>query len=71
MIILLYLFLQCCIKELDEQVLFPVVLGIVEHSEHYVLQEPVCPALRHLKDQLGKVSGVGLKEIEEMLIGLK
>ena len=68
---LLDLFLQCCIEELDKQVLFSIILCIVEHSEHNVLQKPVCPALRHLKDQLGKVNGVRLKEVEEMLIGLE
>ena len=67
---LLDLFLQCCIEQLDEKVLFSVVLSVVEHSEHDILQETVCPALWHLEDQLGKVSGMGLKEVEEMLIGL-
>ena len=50
--------------------MFPVVLGIVKHGQHNILQESVCSALWHLKDELGKVDGVSLKEIEEMLIGL-
>lgn len=67
----LYFFLQCSIKELDEQVLFPVVLGIVEHSQDDIFHKPVGPVLRHLKYQFGKVGGVSLKKIEEVLVGLR
>ena len=67
---LLNFFLQSCVKQLDEQVLFPVVLGVVKHSQDDILHKPVCPALRHLKDQLGKVGGVGLKQVEKMLVCL-
>ena len=65
------LLLQCCIEQLDEQVLLSVVLGVVEHGQNDVLHEPVCLVLRHFKDQLGKVDRVSLKEIEEMLVGLE
>ena len=38
--------------------------GIVEHGEDDVLHEPVGLALRHLKDQLGKVVRIGLEQVE-------
>ena len=67
---LLNFFLKGGVKQLNEEVLFPVVLGIVEHSQDHILHKPVSPALRHLEDQLGKVGGVGLKQVEKMLVGL-
>lgn len=56
----LYLFLESSVKQFDEQILLPVVLGIVEHRQDDILHEPVSLVLGHLKDELGKVCGVGL-----------
>ena len=50
--------------------MLPVVLSIVEHSQYDVLHESVCLVLGHLEDELGKVDGVGLEEIEQVLIVL-
>ena len=66
----LNLLLESRDEELDKQVLLPVVLCIVEHSQNHILHEPVGPVLRHLKDELGKVVGVGLQKVEQMLISL-
>ena len=67
----LNLLLECRVKELDEQVLLPVVLCVVEHRQDHVLHEPVGPVLRHLKDQLRKVGWVSLQEVEKMLVRLQ
>ena len=67
----LYLFLEGRVKELDEEVLFPVVLGVVEHCQDHILHEPVGTVLRHLKDQLGKVVWMCLQQVEKMLVCLQ
>lgn len=67
----LNLLLECGVEEFDEEILFSVVLCVVEHRQDDVLHKPVGPVLRHLKDQLGEITWVGLKEVEQMLIGLQ
>ena len=52
--------LQGSLKEFDKQKLLPVVLGIVEDRQDDILHEAVRLALRHLKDQFGKVVRMGL-----------
>lgn len=66
----LNLLLESSVKELDQQVLLPIVLSVVEHGQNHVLHESIGTVLRHLKDQLSKVVWVGLQEVEQMLISL-
>ena len=46
----LNLLLESSVKELDEQVLFPVILSVVEHRQNHILHEPIGSVLGHLKD---------------------
>ncbi len=58
-------------KELNEEVLFSVVLSIVKNSQNNILHKPVRPILWHLENQLCKVVWIRLKKVEQMLICLK
>ena len=66
----LYLFTECSLKQLDEQVLLSVVLCIVEHGQDHVLHEPVGLVLRHLKQQLSQVDRMSLEQVEQVLVVL-
>lgn len=48
------------LEQFDQQILFTVVLGIVEHSENDVLHKTCRLALRHFKNQLGKITRISL-----------
>ena len=67
---LLYLFPECSLKQLDEQVLLSVVLCIVEHSQDHVLHESVGLVLRHLKQQLSQIDRMCLEQTEQVLVVL-
>ena len=44
---------------------------VVEDGQNDVLHEAVGPALRHLKNQPGKVVRIGLQQIEKVLVRLQ
>jgi len=67
---ILNLFLDCHLKELDQQELLSVILSIVEHCHYNIFHESIVPGLRNFKYQPGKVVWVGLEQIEQVLIAL-
>ena len=66
----LYLLPKRSLKQPHQKVLLTGVLSIVQYCEDHVLHELVRSAGGHLKDQLGKVAGVGLQQVEQVLVGL-
>ena len=47
-------------KQLDQQILLTVILSIVEYGENDVLHKTCCLALRHFKNQFGKITRISL-----------
>ena len=56
-------------EQLEQQVLLALVGAVVEEGEDDGLHELGGFALRHLEDELGQVGGVGLQQVEEVLVG--
>lgn len=64
-------FPESSLKQFDQQILFTMILSIVEHSQNDILHETCRLALWHFKNQLGKITRVSLQDVEQMLIALE
>ena len=59
---LLNFFLQRCLEELQEQILLPLIRGVVIHGEDDRLDEVVCLSGLDFENQLAEVRRVCLKK---------
>ena len=66
-----YFLLQCLLEEVEQEELLARVGGVVVEGEDDRFHELGGAALRHLKDELGQVGGVGLQQVEQVLVGLQ